>query len=301
MKPSAQLNQAPTDQTDLEFALETLSGFLVVVKGSGNDGRVTLAVRRRVGTPPASAIGLTPDEVKRLINVLGELSPAALKDREKHNVGRARDAYLDDLMGSHNEPESAELDVFMERDFPGLANKRKRTNATPKTFLGAESSDPIHKLSEALANFKLPTKEIAFAGCAVVLVIGIALSAVALLNYKPFAHHAKVAAEAVPAPTSGIDEFSKSFVLDMLTFKADNYRQAQVRAMAEMSPELAQKYWQETGFPLSRKQLKAIPQDQEVKVASVTTVPISVQFYQVDVEGSVIARPVPGLCPCTSA
>src|ERR1700733_6202555 len=106
MKPSGQLNQSSTDQTDLEFALETQSGFLVVVKGSGNDGQVTLAVRRRVGTPPASAIGLAPDEVKRLINLLVELSPAALKERDRLLVGRARDSYLDDLMGSHNEPEN---------------------------------------------------------------------------------------------------------------------------------------------------------------------------------------------------
>jgi hypothetical protein len=303
MKPSGQLNQATTDQTDLEFALETQSGFLVVVKGSGNDGRVTLAVRRRVGTPPASAIALGPDEVTRLINLLGELSPSALRERDKLLVGRARDSYLDDLMGTHNEPENPELDLFMERDFPELANKRKKGSG-PKTFLGASSSNPIHKLSDALADafaaFKVKSKQIGLAAGALVVVVGIALSTVAVITHNPFAAHTKVAAEAVaPAPTAGIEDFSKGFVLDMLTFKKENYRQAQVRVMSQMTPELAQKYWQETGFPLTSRQLKSIPQDQEIKLTTVTALPISAGLYQVDVEGSVVALVSPTSKPKT--
>jgi hypothetical protein len=300
MKPSGQLNQAIADHTDLEFALETQSGFLVVVKGSGNDGRVTLAVRRRVGTPPASAVGLAPDEVKRLINLLCELSPAALSERDKHLVGRARDSYLDDLMGSHNQPENSEINLFMERDFPELANKRSKGSKKKgsNTFLGTETGSLgtsldtlMNSLSGALAGFKLKPKQIVVCASALVL-LGVALSVVAVLNFKPFASHAShanVQADVVaPAPTAGIEEFSKDFVLDMLTFKSESYRPAQVRAMSKMTPELTQKYWQETGFPLTTRQLKSIPQDQEVQVASVTALPISAGLYQVDVVGTVV-------------
>jgi len=288
--PSGQLNQATAEHTDLEFALETQSGFLVVVKGSGNDGRVTLAVRRRVGTPPASSVGLTPDEVKRLINLLAELSPAALIERDKHLVGKAREAYLDDLMGSHNQPESGELDLFIERDFPELANKRKRTGSTSKTFLDAAPS--LGKVFSSFASVLPRPGQTKIAIFALAAVLVIALCTVALLNAKSLlASNVKVQPEAAQSlPTTGIEEFSKGFVLDMLTFKKENYRQAQVRAMAEMSPDLATKYWQETGFPLTKQQLKSIPQDQEVQVARVSALPMAPGQYQVDVVGAVIAQ-----------
>ena len=57
-----------------------------------------------------------------------------------------------------------------------------------------------------------------------------------------------------------------------------------------MTPALAQKYWQETGFPLTNRQLKAIPQDQEVRLSTVTALPVSTGLYQVDVEGLVVAQ-----------
>ncbi|MBS1996623.1 MAG: hypothetical protein JSS86_09945 [Cyanobacteria bacterium SZAS LIN-2] len=291
MKPSGQLNHSGTD-SDLEFALETQSGFLVVVKGSGNDGRVNLAVRRRVGTPPSSSIALAPDEVKRLINLLGELSPMALTERDKMLVGKARDAYLDDLMGPEQkaEPENAELDLFIERDFPELANKRKKHNP-PRTFLGAASGDPFHKFQAAIADLQVKPRQFAMAVGAIAIVGVLVLSAVAFLSYKPFASHksAEVAPVAV-SPSAGIEDFSKSFVLKMLTFKKDSYRQAQVQAMAQMTPELAQKYWIETGFPLTRAQLRAIPQDQEVIVSNATAVPLGDGVYQVDVTGQVLAN-----------
>jgi len=292
MKPSGQLNHAGTDQTDLEFALETQSGFLVVVKGSGNDGRVTLAVRRRVGTPPASAIALTPNEVKRLVNLLAELSPSALKD--KLVVGRARDSYLDDLMGSHNEPEDAEFSLFIERDFPELA-KRKRT--TPKSFLsgglgaglGNTLGTPREKIGRFFSNLPLSGRQIAIAASILVVVAVVALSTVALLQSRPFGTKSKTATTAVEvSPTAAIEDFSRSFVIDMLTFKKDLYRQAQVSAMAKMSPDLAQKYWQETGFPLTRAQLKSIPQDQEIQITQVATLPFSASIYQVDVNGAIV-------------
>ncbi|MBU6452062.1 MAG: hypothetical protein KGS72_09815 [Cyanobacteria bacterium REEB67] len=314
MKPSSHISPSSLD-SDLEFALETQSGFLVVVKGSGNDGRVTLAVRRRVGTPPTSAIVLAPDEVKRLINLLGELSPLALRDKDKLLVGKARDAYLDDLMANgsqaaqhddaadlpHNMKNAdAEMSLFMERDFPELASKRKNQR---KTFLGASSSNPIHKISDAFADLREKQRRSDKSSAGIfamvspaVLMIGAlvilgALSTVALLNYQPFASHKKAESAPVVVPVSqSIEDFSKNFVQDMLTFKIDTYRQAQVRCMAQMSPELAQKYWQETGFPLTRSQLRAIPQDQQTQIVSTVALPVSPGIYQVDVEGSVTAQ-----------
>jgi len=289
MTISGQLNQNTAD-SDLEFALETQSGFLVVVKGSGNDGRVSLAVRRRVGTPPSSSIALAPDEVKRLINLLGELSPTALTERDRMLVGKAREAYLDDLIGANHEPESAALDLFIERDFPELANKRKKHNQ-PRTFLGAESSNPFYKLQTAIQDFKIQPKQIAMVGGVAAILLVLALSAVAVLNFKPFASHKTAEPEvAAVSPSAGLDEFSKTFVLQMLTFKKETYRQSQVQAMASMTPELAQKYWLETGFPLTRAQLKSIPQDQEVIVSNVASLVLSDGVYQVDVYGQVLAN-----------
>src|ERR1700679_4303479 len=69
--------------------------------------------------------------------------------------------------------------------------------------------------------------------------------------------------------------------------------------MSQMTPELAQKYWQETGFPLTSRQLKSIPQDQEIELTTVTALPISAGLYQVDVAGSVVALVSPTSKPKT--
>jgi hypothetical protein len=210
-------------------------------------------------------------------------------------------------MGTHNEPEG-NLDLFIERDFPELANRRKRGNTKPSLAdpfkalndslnrsLGKPLENSLGHAYDAVANtagkIKVRPRQLAIAVGSLATIIVLALSAVAAFNWVNGLSHAKAQpVAATPAPTAGIEEFSKNFVLDMLTFKPETYRQAQVRAMAAMTPELSQKYWQETGFPLTRKQLKAIPQDQQVLVTTVTALPIGVDQFQVDVVGTVTAQ-----------
>jgi K+/H+ antiporter YhaU regulatory subunit KhtT len=50
-------------------SFETQSGFLVIVKPIGNV--YSLSFKRQLGTPPTSFVTLTPDEARRLSNLLG--------------------------------------------------------------------------------------------------------------------------------------------------------------------------------------------------------------------------------------
>lgn len=61
-------NAAPAPADASQRTVDTQSGFIVNVKNI--DGRVTLLVKRRVGTPPASSVVLTPDESLKLSKIL---------------------------------------------------------------------------------------------------------------------------------------------------------------------------------------------------------------------------------------
>lgn len=67
-----------------------------------------------------------------------------------------------------------------------------------------------------------------------------------------------------------VDNFARRFVSEMLDFNPDTYRASQVQAMSYMSPELLEKYWKETNFPLTRKQLKGLPQGTTVMITRVS-------------------------------
>src|ERR1700677_4082771 len=57
-----------TSPTTTERVVDTQSGFLVVLKQI--DSRLSLSVKRRLGTPPVSSILLTPDECLKLSRIL---------------------------------------------------------------------------------------------------------------------------------------------------------------------------------------------------------------------------------------
>jgi hypothetical protein len=83
---------------------------------------------------------------------------------------------------------------------------------------------------------------------------------VLFLTSKPFAG-APIAAAPSPAKAGlagslSLEETARTFVFDMLNFRKDSYRQAQIKAMAMMTSDLADRYWKETNFPLTRSQLK---------------------------------------------
>ncbi len=256
-------NNAEFTLLDKECQLETQSGFMLVFKGAKD--KATLSVRRKVGTPPSTAVALTPDELRRLANLVGELSP---EPSSRQRVG----------VGSERPPAESEFDSFVEREYPELAQRRRVKKAFPVS------------LPEAL--FELVTEKKLLLGAAAFAVLVLAAGATTfLLSSKPHIAPASNAATATESGASGslaLEKTARTFVMDMLNFRKGSYRQAQIRAMAMMTPELADRYWTETHFPLTRLQLKAMPQDQEVRIESITPVTLAAGSYQVDVQGNLI-------------
>ena len=252
---------------DKECQLETQSGFMLVFKGAKD--KATLSVRRKVGTPPSSAVTLTPDELRRLSNLVGELSPEP--------VARQRLA-----VGSERPPAESDFDSFVAREYPELAQRRRVKKAFPIS------------VPEAIFELVTQKKLMLMAGLAFAVLIISAVSTALFLTSKPFAGApiavAPSTTKAGQAGSLALEETARTFVLDMLNFRKDSYRQAQIKAMAMMTPELAARYWSETNFPLSKSQLKALPQDQEVRIESVvpTTISVAPLSYQVDVKGNLI-------------
>lgn len=250
---------------DKECQLETQSGFMLVFKGAKD--KATLSVRRKVGTPPSSAVTLTPDELRRLSNLVGELSPEP--------ASRQRVA-----VGSERPPAESDFDSFVAREYPELAQRRRIKKAFPIS------------VPEAIFELITQKKLLLLAGLALAVLVTTAVSTVLFLTSKPFAGApiaaAPSATKAGLAGSLSLEETARTFVLDMLNFRKDSYRQAQIKAMAMMTPDLATRYWSETNFPLSRSQLKALPQDQEVRIESVVPTTVSPGNYQVDVKGNLI-------------
>ncbi len=70
-----------------------------------------------------------------------------------------------------------------------------------------------------------------------------------------------------PMNTTAVDTFVRAYVKNMLNFSPKGYRRAQIEAMAAMNPVLMEKYWNETNFPLS---IKDLPNEQkDVKIRKV--------------------------------
>ena len=62
----------PNRYSITERIVDTQSGFIVNLKNI--DGRIALSVKRRLGTPPGSAILFTPDESLKLSKILASSS-----------------------------------------------------------------------------------------------------------------------------------------------------------------------------------------------------------------------------------
>jgi hypothetical protein len=237
--------------TTTERVVDTQSGFLLVVRRLGD--RLVLACKRRVGTPPSSAILLTPDESVKLSKVLA--------------------ASLNGLEDSAGSGSSSAATTGGRRRLPFSAPQQRRGG-----------------MLERLRLIVLP-----------VLAVGSVFTA-GLFTARLTDHSTKPAA-APAAPVSGlasanIDKFARSFVAEMLDFNPETYRSSQLRAMAAMSPELVDKYAQETNFPLTPAQLKKLPQgttvvvdriDQQRTGPDTAMVEISAQLVHTD---SKLASPV---------
>ena len=273
---------------DKECYLETQSGFMFVLKG--NRDRAVLSVRRKVGTPPQSAVVLTPDELKRFANLANELIDDSLQAgiQQAQYTGHANLGMpLGDLDMSSGNELNDELDTFNEREYPELANKRKKSAQGQVGAAGLLSDLVDASTSQHLLKTGL-------------LLLGILIVSFAGFNLF-FGKKSEHGTVTIGNPVTGndpnqqdqqmsqgaaqaqVESLVRNFVTDLLDFKKDSYRQSQMRAMSMMTPELAQRYWRETKFPLSPAELARTPQDDVIQINSVKSESPALGTYNVDV------------------
>lgn len=242
--------------TDKGAALETQSGFMVVLKAV--DGRLVLSLRRKVGTPPTSQVSFTADEVRRLTAHLSEVLPQSASERIQ--VGEQRQLAEND----------SDLALFMSQEYPTLARRKKN-----KSNFG---------LAPSLKNKVL-------IGSVALLLLALCLGTMLLSGKKESAP----VLSTIPEPETrslalNIEKEAERFVTCLLDFKQDTYRSSQIKAMSMMSAELQKRYWQETGFPLSRQQQRRLPKEQEIRIESSVSKKSGPGVHVVDVRGGIVTR-----------
>jgi hypothetical protein len=252
LNPSDMISGSPTTS---ERVVDTQSGYLVLVKKV--DGtRVALSVKRRIGTPPGSSIVLTSDEQVKLSKILADarhLTPTARVSpraeqwtntlSNKTRSGGEEFSYTD-------APEREFAQVKADRQIEIALNKRRRRTDVP--YNRAQAAGLI-------AGF-------------------LVLPALAFVGINKLMHSGKSSAQVAPMAVSNtaateatrIDRFVRGYVADMLDFDPSTYRVSQIRAMSQMKPELLNRYWNETHFPLSTTQLQATPKGQTLMITKVT-------------------------------
>lgn len=109
----------------------------------------------------------------------------------------------------------------------------------------------------------------------IVAVVGVVLATGFGIGYQVAPGKASGAvADSEPLSAVKIDKFARLFVSDMLDFNPETYKLSQIQAMSYMSPELVEKYWKETNFPLTRRQLKSLPQGTTVMINKIAQEPV---------------------------
>ncbi|MBS2002394.1 MAG: hypothetical protein JST44_12870 [Cyanobacteria bacterium SZAS LIN-5] len=266
------VQQSPTTT---ERVVDTQSGFLVVIKRV--DSRFSLSVKRRIGTPPASSILLTPDESVKLSKILGS---AGAEFRASSRVGLHSTADSERWSTPAEETLSRNLDD-LEAGSPRAPHTRAYTARRPRS-----------SRRRPTAPLKLPFKLIGIVAACLVLI-----PVLATVGYKFMTarHPAPAQAEVKPAvdvaaiEAERINKFARTFVSDMLDFNPASYRVSQVHAMANMSPELLENYWKETHFPLSPEQLKSTPQGMTLMITKVEQERIDEASRKVDIFAELVS------------
>jgi hypothetical protein len=206
--------------------------------------RLALSCRRRVGTPPTSNILLTSDESLKLSKILASST-----------IGMDSASDYDD-------------DSAAPVARPNIGGRRRFPFTAP---------DP-EKLRKSIG-FKKPLLACGVSLVAVVLIIGGFAAGHQVATTKSLSS----IADSDPLAVTKIDRFSRMFVSDMLDFNPLTYKLSQVQAMSYMSPELLEKYWKETNFPLSRRQLKTLPQGTTVMINKINQTKIGEDGAAVDI------------------
>lgn len=236
--------------------VETQSGFQVVVKEV--DSRLSLSVKRRIGTPPSSHVLLTGDESLKLSRILAQKKGA----RDYDMTGEYKIAAAGTPAAV---PEVTDWDEFKQP-------LRKRR--------GAAAGDTARPKSIFSNKFLIGGGVAVLALCGAVLALAF-VGITHLLNPDSEGTGTKLVA-ANPMEAEQVDKFVRNYVANMLDFSPRTYRASQIQAMSVMKPELMERYWNETSFPISKKQLRSLPGDQTVMINKVVQEPTSTVTTDVD-------------------
>lgn len=158
--------------------------------------------------------------------------------------------------------ESVKLSKILASSIVGLEDSAE-DHSVPRMPTGGRRRFPFTPSTQSKkSTFKKFAGPLKIAGIAFGVVAVIAVSfGVGKLTGAP------ANSEAVdPLSTKNVDRFARRFVSEMLDFNPETYKLSQVQAMSYMTPELLAKYWQETNFPLSRRQLSSLPQGTTVMI-----------------------------------
>jgi hypothetical protein len=272
------VRQSPTTT---ERVVDTQSGFLVVIKRV--DTRLSLSVKRRLGTPPVSSILLTPDESLKLSRILGS-SRADSNFSSRINTPISPDvdgwlASIEDL--DLEQDQHQEADDNVESRQPREPHSRSYTARRPRSTRRRMATP-----------FKVSKTWIIIGASCLVFIPILAIGGYKLITAKHSAPKPVVATPVINVEaleTERVNKFSRTFVSDMLDFSPATYKIAQIHAMANMSPELLEKYWKETHFPLTLDQLKSSPQGMTLMITKLEQHRIDEQARTVDIYAELVS------------
>ncbi|MBA3992418.1 MAG: hypothetical protein C0469_02755 [Cyanobacteria bacterium DS2.3.42] len=285
-----------------ERVVDTQSGFLVVIKRL--EARLALSVKRRIGTPPSSSILLTQDESLKLARILADnQAPGENGKAQKPSFGRDIDNWINTLSGSKTqekqvlESAAGELDQYNQLDQyeSGEGEGLERSPASRWDKFMMDEPNPEARRAARKQRKRQPitippgAKKVAI-GLAATLVVA-AIAGTIIANFKaPEKSAAKPdVLAAAPLSDTKVDKFARTFVSNMLDFGPSTYRMSQVQAMSVMKADLLDNYWQETNFPLSKRQLAGLPQNQTVLITKVTQERVDETTKDVDIYAELVS------------
>lgn len=252
--------------TTTERVVDTQSGFLIVVKRLTD--KLSLSVKRRIGTPPASSVSLTPDESLKLSRILST-------------------SIVDPEVEAQSEP---------PMESPRAIRRRNASSRLAEADSGEITLSDLVVPAQSLQNVHVPMKLmlVSVLRAFMVPIVGLVLTVFAIgfgigvgsdkmISAKPLSVAGDLLASD-PLNSQKVDSFVRDFVCRMLDFSGKTYRLSQVQAMASMSPDLLERYWQETRFPLSKKQLAALPNQTSIMIVELKQERVDQSTVQVDIK-----------------
>jgi hypothetical protein len=287
-----------------ERVVDTQSGFLVVIKRL--EARLALSVKRRIGTPPSSSILLTQDESLKLARILAD-SPTPGENGNskgrKNNFARDIDTWINTLSPSKTqekreslEAAAGDLDAYNQLDQyeSGDADGLERSPASRwDKFMMDEPNPETRRAARKRKRqpFSVPpgAKKVAVGLAATLVVVAIAGTVIANFKAPDKSEPKKDILAAAPLSDTRVDKFARNFVSNMLDFGPTTYRMSQVQAMSVMKAELLDNYWQETNFPLSKRQLAGLPQNQTVLISKITQERVDETTKDVDIYAELVS------------